>query len=202
MAKKKQIERINFLKQFQLHKACADDDLRPVMNHIFFHNGYAYATNAHIAVKAKLDSITNFPPEQLAMLEGYLLHSKHYEMILKADFAEVEKVTDKETGTDTVQFRVWGDNKTSFIVPLIKETEGFRYPNCDKAVFDNPCGGVSVPAIGFNYGLLGLLKAAMGIKTRMEMHFSGNGKLIEIVSAEIRLDYDVRGMLMSVMIDD
>ena len=202
MGKKKQIERINFHKSFQLHKACADDDLRPVMNHVFFKNGYAYATNAHIAVKAKLEDICNFPPYQIEMLEGYLLHRKHYEMILKADFAQVEKVTDKETGTETVQFRVYGDNKTSYIVPLIKEGEGFRYPNCDKAVFDNPSGGVEMKAVGFNYSLLGLLKAAMGIKSRLEMHFSGNGKQIELYGKEDLLGLDVRGIIMSIMVDD
>lgn len=195
MAKKKQIERVNFHKQFQLHKACANDALRPVMNHIFFHNGYAYATDAHIAIKAKLEDISNFSPEQLEMLEGYLLHRKHYEMILKADFVSIEKAED-----GTVQFRIWGEDKTSCIVPLTKEGEGFRYPNADKAVFNNPVGHEPMPAVGINYNLLGALKAAMGIKSRMEMHFSGNGKQIDIIYNEDLLGYDVRGVIMSIVI--
>ena len=201
MGKKKQIERVNFYKQFQLNKACANDDLRPVMNHVFFKNGYAYATDAHIAVKAKLEDICNFPPDQIEMLEGHLLHRKHYEMIMKADFAQVEKVTDNETGIETVQFRVFGDNKTSYIVPLIKEGEGFRYPNCDAAVFDKPVGGVDMKAVGFNYTLLGLLKSAMGIRSRLEMHFAGDGRQIEVIGKEDLSGYDVRGIIMSIAID-
>ena len=200
MTKKKQIERVNFHKQFQLHKVCANDGLRPVMNYVFFHNGYAYATDAHVAVKAKLEDICNFPPEQIEMLEGYLLHRKHFELILKANFVQVEKVIDKETGSETVQFRVFGDNNTSCFIPLIKEGEGFRYPNCDKAVFDKPVGNEPMAAVGLNYGLLGALKAAMGIQAILEMRFSGNGKQIDVTSSDV-LGLDIRGIIMSILVE-
>lgn len=198
---KKETNRVNFHKQFQLHKACTSDELRPVMSNILFRNGYAYATDAFIAVKARLEDITNFPPDQIAMLDGHMLNRKHYEMLLKADYAEIGRVTNPETDEETVQIRVLCENSTFFILPLIKEQEGHRFPDCEKAIFKNSRGGVPVPAIGFNFTRLGALKAAMGIQANMQMHFSGNGKQIEIYSIDLE-GYDVRGIIMAELIEN
>lgn len=62
MAKKAKFVGFNFNPDFKLHKACADDEYRPAFSYVYFRNGYAYATNAHIAVRAKVEDISNIAP--------------------------------------------------------------------------------------------------------------------------------------------
>ena len=82
MSKKKN-EWNGFYKEFKLHKACANDEFRPAMHYICFRNGYAYATDGHIAVRASLDAICALSEEERNKLNGYLIHKKQYEMLLK-----------------------------------------------------------------------------------------------------------------------
>ena len=88
MAKKKN-EWNGFYKEFKLHKACANEEFRPAMHYICFRNGYAYATDGHIAVRASLDAICALSEEERNKLNGYLIHKKQYEMLLKYSTIEI-----------------------------------------------------------------------------------------------------------------
>ena len=44
----KETRRVNFNKSLQMHLACATDDLRVAMEHIYFQDGFAYASDAHV----------------------------------------------------------------------------------------------------------------------------------------------------------
>lgn len=51
----------NFDKSYPLYLACGlKDTFREVMHYIMFSNGYAYATDSHILVKARLTDISDF----------------------------------------------------------------------------------------------------------------------------------------------
>ena len=78
-------QRINFNKDVHMHLACAKDDFRPQMQCIYFKDGFAYATDAHVLVKNDLTACSNLDPEQIALLDGKLLHADHYKDILKYD---------------------------------------------------------------------------------------------------------------------
>ena len=52
--------RHNFNKGIKLHLACANNLIRPVMNCIYFKDGYAIASNGMILIKACLNEICNF----------------------------------------------------------------------------------------------------------------------------------------------
>ena len=57
----------NFNKDFPLWKACGlKDNIRTGMHYISFANGYAYATDSHILVKARLTDISDFDEMDLA----------------------------------------------------------------------------------------------------------------------------------------
>lgn len=71
--------------QTPLHLACSDDPCRPVMQYIFFENGYAYATNGHIAVKQSLDDYCDVIEKE--KLNGHAIYKTAFAQILKFPMA-------------------------------------------------------------------------------------------------------------------
>lgn len=66
-----------------IHKVCGTDHLRPHFNYVHFVDNYAYATDAHIAVKIKLKSITTLLGEQeLSLLNGYSANPETYAFLM------------------------------------------------------------------------------------------------------------------------
>ena len=117
----KQINK-NFSKSFPLWLACGfKDTFRTSMHYIMFANGYAYATDSHILVRARLTDISDFDEPDLALLEGKCIHGNNFKKIVKSkgviniteDFIEV-------TETDY-----------SVRYPLLK---GIRFPECEKVL--------------------------------------------------------------------
>lgn len=83
--------RHNFNKGIELHKVCSVDEFRPVMNYVYFENGYAIASNGYILIKAKIDEISNFDELEIEMLNGHFLHAKGFQMLMKHDVVAIEK---------------------------------------------------------------------------------------------------------------
>jgi hypothetical protein len=63
----------------RIHLACGDDSLRPRFQDIEFHNGFAYATDAHIAVKIPIAEI--FDTDNAEALNGMKLHKTQWRLI-------------------------------------------------------------------------------------------------------------------------
>ena len=76
------MRRINFNKDVHMHKACGRNNLRLSMQYIFFHNGYAVASDGGILVKNRLSEMSTLDEAQIDMLEGKFLHWKNYREIL------------------------------------------------------------------------------------------------------------------------
>ena len=56
----------HFYKQFHIEEAAAKfDDFRPIMQNIHFENGYAYTSDGHMVVKAKIEHISNLTAEMI-----------------------------------------------------------------------------------------------------------------------------------------
>lgn len=81
---------MNFNKKLRIDYACGSDKLRPAMQLIHFENGYAYATNAHIAVKNKLSECSDLRDDQIEKLNGKNLHKDTFREILKYDNIEID----------------------------------------------------------------------------------------------------------------
>lgn len=81
----KKLPKCGFLSFIQLEKACASEVYRPALNCVHFQDGYAYASDGCILVKAKIDQICNLPKEMQDKLEGKNLWKDSYKEIRNAD---------------------------------------------------------------------------------------------------------------------
>ena len=50
-------QRKNFDRAYKLHAACAISEVQPEMAYITFRKGYAYASDGHMAARAKVETI-------------------------------------------------------------------------------------------------------------------------------------------------
>lgn len=82
-----EIEKFNFT--VPLHKACANDDLRPAFSHVYFIDGYAYASDAHILVEHSIDDYCFVIGKEF--LNGHSLHRDSFQNIMKFDKAEANE---------------------------------------------------------------------------------------------------------------
>lgn len=81
----------NFDKSVQMHLACSTDKLRPAMANIYFKDGFAYATDTHVLVKNKVSEIAMLREEEIALLDGKLIHADTFKQILKYDYIEIKE---------------------------------------------------------------------------------------------------------------
>lgn len=83
-------QRKNFDKGYKLHAACAISETRPELAYITFRNGFAYASDGHMAARAKLTDIAaGFHPEELQALEGKTIHMDNFRRLLNYTMANV-----------------------------------------------------------------------------------------------------------------
>jgi len=75
---------------------------------IFFKDGYAYATNAHILVKVKISEIANFQDEQVEILEGKAVHRSVYAKLLPFERVEITLEGFKARVPDADSFITFG----------------------------------------------------------------------------------------------
>lgn len=202
MGTKKKNEWLGFYKEYKLHKACASDDFRPAMHYICFKDGYAYATDAHIAVRANLHHISALSDEDIAKLNGHLIHKSQYEMLLKYSTIEI--------GDGTITL-IDPESKASTTIQLVKlaesseaaevsEGKAIYFPNVD-ALINKDAEHYESDNVGLNYHLLGRVLSAMGLNgNRVGLRFTGVGKQMFILGVEPGID--VRGIIMPIIFDD
>ena len=199
---KKENEFNGFYKEYKLHKACANDEFRPAMHYICFRNGYAYATDAHIAVRASLDAICALSEEGRNKLNGYLIHKKQYEMLLKYSTIEIGEgvitcIDSNSNARTTIQLVKLAESSES---AERAEGKAIYFPNVD-AVINDDLSKEPLQKVGFNYQLLIRLIAAMGITSkRIGFRFTSNSKPMVVLGVEPGID--VRGIIMPMMLDD
>ena len=73
----------NFNKKYPLWKARGFHDyITTGVHYISFANGYAYATDCHILVRARLTDISNFDEQELSLLDGKFIHGNFFKEIV------------------------------------------------------------------------------------------------------------------------
>lgn len=93
--------------KLKMHLACGKDDLRPIMQHVFFTNGYMIATDAHVLIKAKTSVFTDFSEDEIQHLEGKFVHRDTFAKLLKVKMIEVDESGFKDLATkDLYNFSV------------------------------------------------------------------------------------------------
>lgn len=184
--------RKNFNKSIKLYDVAGGDINRPAMQCILFQNGYAYATEAHMMIKARLEDITNFAPEEIAILEGKMISADSLKRIYSHQTVEVtnDGIIAKDTETGCKITYTYAD----------PETVG-KFPNCEKVLADameSPLHAKDV--IGINYGMLDTLTNAMGCKDNAKLEIRNNGNTIVVTSLD--LFSTITGLLMLKQTDE
>lgn len=147
---------LNFLKEYKLWEACASDEFRPVMEHVYFKNGYAYASDAHVLVRVPLEECTTFDEESLALLDDCLIHKSMLKYIVGFDIVQVG--TDEDGGV-YLKARA-GEN--DIVVKLAKNGEPVKYPNAEAILQQNGGERIRIDKIGFKPKSIASLTAALG----------------------------------------
>lgn len=179
--------RINFVSK--LHLVCGKDELRPVMSHVYFKDGYAYATDAHIIIKQKLDISFN-DQDTIDNLDGKFIHRDVFKELYGYEIIKAEK--------DHIMAHK-GSIKCKF---YYAKEDGYIFPNIEAVL---PQGeGVDINEIAINYKLLNTLSSAMSqVSDGINMRFYGKTKAIKVLSNSGEYsESDQLGILMPLMIND
>jgi hypothetical protein len=90
-------EKRNF--RLKMNMATGSDDLRPVMQHVYFENGFMVATDAHILIKAAVHHFSDFDQSEVDILNGKFIHKNTFKKILSAPMVQIteEGVVDLAT---------------------------------------------------------------------------------------------------------
>lgn len=185
--------RHNFDRLYPIHTIVKDDYLRPAMEYIQFENGYAYCTDAHIAIRAKITALGEFSDEEVEKLNGKRLHYKHYKEILKYNEVIIEDDSILCCGNsyDPVRFYFMCD----------KNASGVRFPNI-AVVFENALKAEKRPRTT-NVGVKteALIKLSKAIKCdyfEISTEFDRNAILLRKLNAP---EDEMLGLIMPIIID-
>lgn len=101
-------QRHNFNRNCRLDMICSDDLYRMQHSFIYFKDGYAYATGAHILIKIKVSEISTFQDNQLEILENKAIHKSVYSRLLQFDRVEITSEGFKASVPDAESFIQFG----------------------------------------------------------------------------------------------
>lgn len=162
----KEISRVNFNKSIQMHLACAaNDDFRPEMEHIYFQDGFAYASDAHVLVRNDLSICSSIPAEQIEILNGKMLHRDAYKEILKYDIIDISE--------EGIQCKK--GNNTAFF--YFNTSSDLKYPKVKELIYEvTRASTVPVPQVAINPKLLGILSKALYHEHEIVFTFKGESK--------------------------
>lgn len=124
-------QRQNFTRDLSI--ACSTDELRPVLNHVYFKDGYAYATDAHILIKQSLEYHTIIGKDNL---EGRYLHRHIFKCIYGYTIAEATpdgvECTDKYGNKVLFRYSEFGDSKYPNADLVLDQ---FKPTQCERVAF-------------------------------------------------------------------
>ena len=175
----------NFNKKYPLWKACGfHDDFRTGMHYISFANGYAYATDSHILVRARLTDISNFDEQDLSLLDGKFIHGKFFKEIISC----------KGNVTITTDAIVVEKNECIISYPLVT---GIKSPDYEKAMVGSDVTEWK-KEFGIKARLLNTLSEVMGADFGVGVAWKSN-YMFEV--KPLGLSGDIKGVIMTIMVN-
>jgi len=176
----------NFRKKLSI--ACSNNDLRPVLQCIYFDEGFAVATDAHIIVKQSLRE-HGFNEVEIEIMNGKFLHKDAFNEVFRYDNVKVS-----EEGFNCIDKK----NNVSALIRF-SHIEG-KYPNY-KSLFETD-KQKEVDEIGLKGSLLKRINdiSLSCIKT-YKFQFYGKNRGIKITPTDLT-ELDECIILMPVMIND
>lgn len=152
----------NFNKKVQMHLACSTDGFRPELQCVFFNNGYAYASDAHILVRNRISEISGLNESEIEALNGKCLRADFYKDMLKYDSIMIA-----EDGIECAK-----DNDKAFF--YFSKFE--KYPDAEKVLQDAlNKQTVPLPQFSFDMKLIQRLNKALYRSDSCTATFKGVG---------------------------
>jgi hypothetical protein len=157
----------------KLYECCADDKLRPIMQCVYFENGWAYAADGYVAIKQTLSfqSVIN-----IEELDGKLLHKDSYKAVMGFEFAQATP--------DGLE--CWSSNGQRAFFEYFKPGENDKIPNYDK-VIQGKKGVTSLSFIGISPELLTRVTKALYVPAgNIRLQFTGvdSAILVDVVGVD------------------
>lgn len=159
-----------------------ESTLRPKMERVYFHNGCAYATDAHILIKVPLTYCTPFDEEQIKALNGFCVHAKILKLIYGFDVVTIERTLTTEDAYDNLLEEA---QPVVYIKAVYQgEQVRFRLEKSDKDFVANfekllaaEDGWKPLNKVGINTGLLSKISQAINMSS-IQMDFTqSDGKI-------------------------
>lgn len=174
----------NFTKQIKIWKVCSTDNERPSLSYVQFRNGYALASDAHMAVRVPLELLADVSEEEIAKLNGREIRGKMLEDVSKNGNIVVED--------DAL---ICTQNGVATRYKLRQDGEDGNVPNIE-ALFEREIAKASaaVGEIVVNPEYIKRLSDAMGICKGMYMSMRFNGATCAILCT--CKDTGIIGLLM------
>lgn len=183
--------RINFNKDLKMHLACSTDELRLVMNYIYFKDGFAFASDGLILVKNKLEECSSIPLDQIEELDNKFLHKDHFKEILKYDIINISKDGIEAQKTN-------GGDKLFF---YFSRFDDLKYPNAEK-VFQDALNksNASLTILGLNLKLIDRLRKALHDSDLCTFRFKGSPSDLNVIFENAKGDQSI-GLIMPLNLD-
>ena len=179
----------NFDSRFKLYLASCYDDFKPFYNLIHFRDGYAYATEGHILVKAKIKDISTFEDDEIEKLDNKSISANAYRKILEYNIASINNtgvtVTDTQGNRNDYYFNEQQAINIKFDDMFAQLTEHYRQ---DRNLF------------GLNPGLVAKAAKILNAKTLRFQAYNG-GKFI-ITNPQLDHETDIRCLLMDAYVEE
>lgn len=181
---------LNFKKEFKLWKACASDLVRPVMEHVLFKDGYAYASDAHILVRVPLEECTTFDEEQRALLDDRLIHKSMLKFIVGFDIVLIEK------GDDDVVCLKARAGENTVKIELAKNGGKLTYPDAEK-LLQSQSDCTPIQKIGLAPKLIASFAEALGTD-KLKFEFASERSAVRVCPLDVLRQ--AVGVIMPVML--
>lgn len=153
-----------------MYKICPKDKNRPVLDNIYFENGFAYACNNKMAVRNKISEISSLKYKEIEKLEGKMINRDVFKNILNNK--RIEIFDDK----------IIGDNNN--IYPFCLEG---RYPRIQEIFEKTIKEDKTYPGdIIININMLSILSESLYLGEYVNMEFKKNNISEDYINILIR----------------
>lgn len=186
-----------FTKKFRkpIHKLASNNGLQPNLNYIFFKDGILYVSDVHVLLAQSLE-LHDFTEEEIALLNGYCIHRKAFEMLTKFDILKVEsagQIIAKKDEVETIfNLKKWSDGSGEVKMPNFEGVINQSYDNLNNI---DP-----IDMIGINPKLLALLSSCIFTNHAVRLRVAGTNKAI-IVESTSSEDINQKAVIMPCLID-
>ena len=110
----------NFDKKVKMYKICPKNKVKPILDNIYFENGFAYACNDKMAVRNKINEISPLKDWEIEKLEEKMINGDIFKDILKNK--RIEIFDDKIVGDNDAVYPFCTKGRYPKIRKIFEET--------------------------------------------------------------------------------